>query len=221
MRSPLEDTIWGAAYGSVQAVEAAFARFGPEYHAAILASGVPAGAAAALLPYLDPEARGLDLGCGSGALGVALRDAGWRAPMDGVDLSGPMLALAESTGCYAHLYRANLLSHAERLYARAGYDFVVTVGLIGDYVPYYVGLPEAVLPLRPGGILAFAAETRSTPWRFLEKLAVEFGLEFLAETELVVPEGALCAQVYRFYVARLAATQKTPGETGSTGAFAD
>src|SRR5471032_3208293 len=86
MKSPLEDTIWGAGYGSVAAVQAAFDRFGPEYHQAILASGAPAGAARALMPHLQPGAQGIDFGCGSGVLGIALKEAGLRPPLDGVDL---------------------------------------------------------------------------------------------------------------------------------------
>src|ERR1700722_7396317 len=109
MKSPLEDTIWGAGYGSVVAVQAAFDRFGLEYHQAILASGVPAGAAQALMPYLSPDAQGIDFGCGSGVLGIALRDAGLRQPLDGIDLSPVMLDLARATGCYRDLLRANLL----------------------------------------------------------------------------------------------------------------
>jgi predicted TPR repeat methyltransferase len=206
MKSPLEDTIWGASYGSTAAVQAAFDRFGPEYHAAILASGVPAGAAKALRPYLDAQAQGLDLGCGSGVLGLALRDEGLGRPLDGVDLSPGMLDLARATGCYRHLRRANLLLPGEPDARFAlPYDFVVTVGLIGDYVPYYVGLPCAVTVTRPGGIIAFAVETRSTPWRALEAAMRDLGLAVLSETVLTVPASALVAQTYQFYIARRAA----------------
>src|SRR5271163_2144054 len=109
MHSPLEDTIWGAGYGSVAAVQAAFDRFGPEYHQAILASGAPAGAARALMPHLAPDAQGIDFGCGSGVLGMALRDTGLTTPLDGLDLSRVMVEMARATGCYRHLERANLL----------------------------------------------------------------------------------------------------------------
>src|SRR5271155_1456712 len=98
MKSPLEDTIWGATYGSVAAVQAAFDRFGPEYHEAIMASGVPAGAAAALMPHLQPDAQGIDFGCGSGVLGLALRERGLQRPLDGIDISPVMLDLARKTG---------------------------------------------------------------------------------------------------------------------------
>jgi predicted TPR repeat methyltransferase len=200
MKSPLEDTIWGASYGSVAAIEAAFDRVAPEYHHAILASGVPAGAAQALMPHLHPDAQGIDFGCGSGVLGLALRDAG---PLDGLDLSPVMLDLARQTGAYRHLLRANLLLPQECPALAAPYDFAITVGLIGDYVPYYISLPHIVSCLSPGAVVGYAVERRSTPSHALEKLALDLGLTPLSETVLPVPFGKLEAQFYHFFVARL------------------
>jgi predicted TPR repeat methyltransferase len=203
MKSPLEDTIWGASYGSVAAIQAAFDRFGPDYHHAILASGAPAGAARALMPHLHPDAQGIDFGCGSGVLGLALRDAGLRRPLDGLDLSPAMLALARQTACYRHLDRANLLLPQERPAFEKPYAFAITVGLIGDYVPYYLALPHIVSSLRPGAFLGYAVETRSTPSRALEKLAHELALKPISETILPVRDGKLEPQVYHFFVAQL------------------
>src|ERR1700677_1708702 len=184
MKSPLEDTIWGATYGSVAAVQAAFDRFGPEYHDAILASGAPAGAARAIMPHLHADAQGIDFGCGSGVLGIGLRDAGLRQRLDGIDLSPVMLDLARETGCYRHLLRANLLAPEECPGLAKPYDFAVTVGLMGDYVPYYVALPHIVSSLRSGAVLGYAVERRSTPCHALEKLALELDLAPLSETIL-------------------------------------
>jgi len=203
MKSPLDDTIWGAAYGSVAAVQAAFDRFGPEYHHAILASGAPAGVARALMPHLNPDAQGIDFGCGSGVLGLALREAGLHQLLDGIDLSPVMLGLAAQTGCYRHLLRANLLAPGECSGFPALYDFAITMGLMGDYVPYYLALPHIVSALRPGAILGYAVERRSTPSHALEKLSAELGLSILSETVLPIPAGILEAQVYHFFVARL------------------
>ena len=203
MKSPLEDTIWGASYGSVAAVQAAFDRFGPEYHQAILDSGAPAGAAQALMPFLKHDAQGIDFGCGSGVLGIALWDAGLRQPLDGLDLSPGMLDLARATGCYRNLGRTNLLLPADYPTPETLYDFAITMGLVGDYVPYYIALPHIVSFLRDGAYLGYAVESRSTPWRALEKLALELGLLPLSETILSVPEGKLAGQTYYFFVARL------------------
>ena len=203
MKSPLEDTIWGAHYGSLAAIEAAFDRIAPEYHRAILASGAPQGAARALMPHLAPDAQGIDFGCGSGVLGLALRDAGLEKPLDGLDLSPVMLELARQTGCYRDLARANLLTPSECPAMGKPYDFAITMGLMGDYVPYYIALPHMISWLRPGATIGYAVERRSTPSHALEKLALDLSLTPLSETTLPVPEGILTEQVYHFFVARV------------------
>lgn len=202
MKSPIEDTIWGASYGSTAMVQAAFDRFGPEYHQAIMATGVPMCAAEALLPHLQSNAQGIDLGCGSGVLGLALKRAGWRQPLDGLDLSPVMLQLARATGGYRDLQRANLLLPQECPALATPYDFAITVGLIGDYVPYYVALPHLISLLRPGAPIGFAVEQRSTPARALEKLMTELGLTLLSEISLPIPEAKLAGQTYQYFVVR-------------------
>jgi SAM-dependent methyltransferase len=203
MKSPIEDTIWASSYGSVAAVQAAFDRLGPEYHEAILASGVPSGAAETLMPHLDPDAQGIDFGCGSGVLGMLLFRLGLRKPLDGLDISPVMLDLAEKSACYRHLRRSNLLTPEEHPPLPGPYDFAITVGLIGDYVPYYLALPQIVSVLRPGACIGFTVDIKSTPWQALERLSPELGLSLLSEKTLVVPEGKLLAQTYHFFVARL------------------
>lgn len=202
MKSPIEDTIWGASYGSSAAVQAAFDRFGPEYHQAILATGVPLRAAEILMPHLALGAQGIDFGCGSGVLGISLKAAGLRQPLDGLDISPVMLDMARATGCYRDLHRANLLLPQECPALATPYDFAITVGLIGDYVPYYVALPHIVSVLKPEALLGFAVESRSTPSHALEKLMGELGLTVLSETILPVPQATLEGQVYYYFVAR-------------------
>lgn len=203
MNSPIEDTIWGAVYGSSAAVQAAFDRFGPEYHRAIWASGVPTKAAQTLMPHIAPESQGIDLGCGSGVLGLALKEAGLQSLPDGLDLSPVMLDLARETGCYRHLLRANLLLPQECPSLPVPYDFAISVGLVGDYVPYYVALPHIISLLKPGAVLGFAVESRSTSAYALENLMRHLRLTLLAETTLFVPPSELEGQTYCFFVVRL------------------
>ncbi len=75
---------------------------------------------------------------------------------------------------------------------------------MGDYVPYYIALPQIVSTLRPGAFLGYAVERRSTPSRALEKLARELGLVPLSETVLAIPHGKLEEQIYHFFVGRFA-----------------
>lgn len=67
------------------------------------------GRCAEALKALDPSlaAPVIDLGCGTGLGGLALRKAGF-APVDGVDFSPGMLAEAKTLGCYRHLWTADL-----------------------------------------------------------------------------------------------------------------
>ncbi len=202
MKSPLEDTIWGAHYGSCAAVQAAFDRIAPTYHAAIMRSGAPDRAAACLMPHLDPTARGIDFGCGSGAMGIALRRAGLSGPLDGLDLSPGMLELARESGCYAALTQVNLLAPDEAARVPAGYDFVVELGLIGDYMPYYLAVPMMAAAVRPGGTIGFGVEPKSTPQRPLFLTLEQAGLEVLSETVLNIPAEVLELETYHFFVAR-------------------
>ena len=202
MKTPLEDTIWGSHYGSCTAIREAFDRIAPTYHAAIMSSGAPARAAGCLTPHLAAGARGIDFGCGSGAMGIALRDAGWRGPLDGVDLSPGMLELARQSGGYATLSELNLLIPDEAARVAGGYYFGVELGLIGDYLPYYMVLPMMVAAVRPGGLLGFGVEPKSTPERPLFRVAAEQGLEILSEEVLHIPAAVLERETYHFFVAR-------------------
>jgi SAM-dependent methyltransferase len=61
-----------------------------------------------LTAYLpSPDVDVLDIGCGSGAAGVRLRQRGVTS-VDGVDLSPEMLALAGATGAYRRCVEADL-----------------------------------------------------------------------------------------------------------------
>jgi SAM-dependent methyltransferase len=202
MKSPLEDTIWGPQYGSCAAIAAAFDRMGPEYHRAIMFSGVPDGAAACLMPQLSAGSHGIDFGCGSGAMGIALRRAGLRRPLDGLDLSPGMLDLARMTGCYARLDSVNLLVPGDYVLPVRAYDFAVTLGLIGDYMPYYAVLPLLVESVPPGAPIGFGVEPKSTPQLPLLRLAEELGLDLISEKVLSIPAAVLERETYHFFVAR-------------------
>lgn len=68
----------------------------------------PARCAAALASVMSPEnARVLDVGCGTGLSGVALRNAGFDA-IDGCDLSQGMLDKAGQLGIYGRLFPCDL-----------------------------------------------------------------------------------------------------------------
>jgi predicted TPR repeat methyltransferase len=101
-------------------------------------------------------ARALDIGCGTGLMGQAL-----RARVDhltGVDLSRAMIAQAEERG----LYDALIVSDATAALARqpqATFDLVAaadSLGYVGDLAPLFARLAVA---LAAGGLAAFSLET--------------------------------------------------------------
>jgi predicted TPR repeat methyltransferase len=96
----------------------------------------------------------LDLGCGTGLMGAAVRDMVER--LEGVDLSTGMLAEAKSKAMYDELRQQPLL---DALSARpSAYDLILAADVL-----VYVGDLAAVMTaaaraLAPGGVLAFTLQ---------------------------------------------------------------
>lgn len=98
----------------------------------------------------------LDLGCGTGLLGMALGKVGGH--FAGVDLSLAMLKEAEKQNVYARLHHVNLLD-ALATTAANDYDVVVAADVFT-----YVGALDAAIHdcfkvLKPGGWLFFSCES--------------------------------------------------------------
>ncbi len=133
----------------------------------------------------------LDLGCGTGLCGVALK--GRSSAIDGVDLSPKMLARARQRRIYRTLVEADLCTHLADTPER--YELVVS----GD-VLIYLGSLDAVMDgiarvLQPGGTAIFSLEshkgkgfrlTESGRYahsrRYVRKIAAEAGLAEQAVT---------------------------------------
>lgn len=95
----------------------------------------------------------LDVGCGTGLVGVALRARMADAEIDGIDISPEMLAAAKSTGVYRDLIEADLTEAASP--ATPGvYGGVISAGA---FTHGHVG-PDALDALletaRPGAVFA-------------------------------------------------------------------
>lgn len=100
---------------------------------------------------LPGEALILDVGCGTGLSGRALRDAGY-IHLEGCDLSPEMLEKAMATGCYERLFETNL--NEPPLDAQdAQYDAATCVGVFsfGHVLPD--AIDEILRVLKPGGYL--------------------------------------------------------------------
>lgn len=118
---------------------------------------VPQRAAEILLAqYPDRRFNLLDLGCGTGLLGLYLGPI--QGFMIGVDLSEPMIAQAARHNLYARFHKVNLLdalrdTPSEHYEAIACLDALVYVG---DLAPV---IPNALRILKPGGCFIFSCET--------------------------------------------------------------
>ena len=100
----------------------------------------------------DRKAPVIDLGCGTGAAGVRLRDHGFGV-IDGLDISPEMLAVAERKGAYRRLIVADL--HEPVPLADSSYAATVSAG---TFTTGHVGvdaLAEILRVLRPGATIAW------------------------------------------------------------------
>jgi predicted TPR repeat methyltransferase len=98
--------------------------------------------------------KALDLGCGTGLMGLRLRDK--VAFLEGVDLSAAMIAETARKGIYDSLQKAELVA---ALSARRAEADLMTAA---DVLIYCGALPPvlaALVPaLKPGGLVAFSLE---------------------------------------------------------------
>lgn len=103
-----------------------------------------------------PAARALDLGCGTGLFGAALRRHWPGVALEGVDLSQRMLRAARARGLYAALEQAEIGDYLGR--ARPGFELVAAVDVfiyVGDLAGVFEGVART---LAPGGLFAFTVE---------------------------------------------------------------
>lgn len=141
---------------------------------------------AAALAGLTPEraAPVLDIGCGTGLGGAALRDAGFLT-VDGWDPSPEMLARAEATG----LYRAVAVIDPEAPFAApdGAYAAAFASGVFSPGLAPPEGFEQVLGFLPAGGVFVFS----------LNDHAVEDGA-YLARIEKLVEDG-VAALAFREY----------------------
>ena len=131
-----------------------YARFADRYEAAMRENGycTPARCAAALRASgVPPDTPVLDIGCGTGMSGEALREAGY-ATLDGTDFSAEMLTIAEGKGLYRRLWQGDLTA----LPGDLRYGATVAAGVLNPaHAPASV-LDDMLARLEPGGVFVFS-----------------------------------------------------------------
>ena len=113
----------------------------------------PRRIAAALKPYVQPSARILDFGCGTGLSGLALRQAGFTT-IDGLDISAPMLEKAQARDLYANLWQS---FPGEITGVTAGqYSVIVAAGVVSLGAAPPKTLSLILDCLAPGGFIGLS-----------------------------------------------------------------
>lgn len=105
---------------------------------------------------LGPFARMLDLGCGTGLAGMAMRDA--AAHVTGVDLSELILGEADERGTYDDLYVGDAVAFAAE-WDEEKFDLVTATDMLpylGDLAPLAAAIADCSAP---GAIVGLSSET--------------------------------------------------------------
>jgi len=168
-----------ATFGAAQPERAAdayvahlFNGYAPGFEASLLglgyrAPGLMLRALEELRPGLSatqPIGDVLDLGCGTGLVGVVLHDV-QRGRMVGVDLSAGMLRAAAQKGIYSELREAGL--DAALAEDRSLYDAVIAADVFCYFGKIAPSLAMIAPRLAPGGICLFTLEEHAGPEAWL------------------------------------------------------
>lgn len=107
---------------------------------------------------ISPDTAILDAGCGTGLVGLALSEAGYRR-IDGVDLSGEMIAQAKERNIYRKLQAGFDLTKPVTMRKAASYDVVIVAGVftVGHVPPS--AMKNVAELVRPGGLLIVSTRT--------------------------------------------------------------
>ncbi len=104
----------------------------------------------------DTSVKILDIGCGTGLMGLALSSHGY-SDVDGLDLSPEMLQQARTKGVYTDLFEADLTKTLP--IDTATYDAAVCTGTFTHAHVGAIALDEIFRILKPGAICACAVNS--------------------------------------------------------------
>ena len=93
----------------------------------------PEEAAIILQSAIPKNSRILDVGCGTGLMGIALRKANFSGPIDGIDISAESLSTAKKCGVYRSLRQVDLQERILDI-SEDAYDALTCIGVL-TYVP--------------------------------------------------------------------------------------
>jgi predicted TPR repeat methyltransferase len=157
------DRVYGL--DGAEATRAFYSAWAASYDAEIAANGyaTPRRCAAALARLVpDRSLPVIDIGCGTGLSGLALRAAGFTT-VDGTDLTPDMLDLARARGLYRRLALAD--ANALTPFAPGTYAHAAAIGVFGPghAAPELVDAAVAALPANGCFVFAFNDHTLADP----------------------------------------------------------
>jgi predicted TPR repeat methyltransferase len=117
----------------------------------------PEDAATLLAPYLGADARILDVGCGTGLLGNAIRERA-NVKMHGLDISSASIEQAAARGIYEQLLQHDL-QKVPLPVAEDSYDVAASVGVLTYIADAETLLRDLCRAVRSGGVIAFTQRT--------------------------------------------------------------
>lgn len=117
----------------------------------------PDDAVSLLGPYLDAGTQVLDVGCGTGLLGSALR-ARANVTLHGLDISSASLEQATARGIYDQLLQHDL-QEIPLPAADDAYDVAASVGVLTYIADAETLLSDLCRAVRSGGVIAFTQRT--------------------------------------------------------------
>ena len=166
-------------------LRAVFDGYAPRFDEHLIGLGyqIPGAIRRVALEYLDGTgACGpvLDLGCGTGLVGVAIADLP-IGPMTGIDVSSRMLAEAEAKGLYASLHEADAIDWLAEDTGRWG------LIVAADMVCYFGALEPLLrgikLRLAPDGWFVFSVEASDgVDWALLRQGRYAHSKAYLADS---------------------------------------
>ncbi|MEM7438037.1 MAG: class I SAM-dependent methyltransferase [Pseudomonadota bacterium] len=139
----------------VQRMKDVYRDWADSYDAEVTANGyaTPARAAKALAAHTSTDTAILDVGCGTGLIGAAYADAGFKT-IDGCDLSPEMLEKAKTLGLYRALWVSDIGLPIDT--SGGPYGVVSAVGVIGAGAAPLSFYDEVANLVRPGGLFIFS-----------------------------------------------------------------
>lgn len=141
-------------YDDRESVVAHYADWASKYDTDTASYGYvgPRSAALVLARYCNPSnTRVLDVGCGTGLTGIALREAGFQH-IDGSDISPEMIDQAVLKDVYENTSVDDLF--AGLAFEEGAYDAVISVGTFGPIGPEAIS--ECLRVVRQGGLLCIS-----------------------------------------------------------------